>query len=254
MNYKLLVLDLDGTTVEPNGDAMPSEKVIASVKKAQKLLHVAIATGRPLPYAQKVINALGLKGLGVVNGGSEIVDMQTGKIEFAMTIDTDTLKEITKICLPFGYKLFLSSDQYGSAITSPDDIKQQTEKFFIDAINIEDSFKMLEELESINGIAAHPTKSWTSGNVVDVHITHEHATKRYGVERLIEMLGFTKEEVIAIGDDHNDVPLMMAAGTRVAMGNAPEQVKSIADFVTDTLANDGVAVAIEKYIIGGSIN
>ncbi len=45
MKYKLLILDLDGTTVEPNGDALPSQKVIDAVKNAQKKLHVAIATG-----------------------------------------------------------------------------------------------------------------------------------------------------------------------------------------------------------------
>ncbi len=54
---------------------------------------------------------------------------------------------------------------------------------------------------------------------------------------------------IAIGDDYNDVPLMMAAGFKVAMGDAPAQVKELADYVTETLKNDGVAQAINKLIL-----
>ena len=84
--------------------------------------------------------------------------------------------------------------------------------------------------------------------MVDIHVTHEHGTKRYGVERLIEMLDIHKDNVIAIGDSHNDLPLFEAAGLKIVMGNAPEEVKLIADFVTATLDEDGVAVAIEKYL------
>lgn len=247
--YKLLILDLDGTTVEPRGEALPSPKVIEKVRQAQKVIHVAVATGRPYPFAKPVLDALQLHGLGVVNGGSEIVDMESGKVEYAKKIDKNTLQDIVRLCLPFGYHMHLSSDQYGRALASPEDIKADAEKFFIGEVKTSDSPRILEELKGLEGIAAHPTKSWGEGDVVDIHITHAQATKHFGVERLIRMLGLTKEETIAIGDDYNDVPLMVAAGFRVAMGDAPEEVKAIADMVTETLQNDGVASAIDKLIL-----
>lgn len=250
MDYKLLILDLDGTTVKPGRDALPSPKVIEAVKKAQAKLHVAVATGRPLPETQPVINALKLKGLGVVNGGAEIIDMETGEVVYSKKIQIENLRELIKLCLPFGYSMYTSDDQYGFPISSAESVFNDTEKLFIEAVKAQDAIRILEELEAIQGATAHPTKSWTPGDVVDIHVTHEHATKRYGVERLIEIMNLQKEQVIAIGDDHNDVPLMMAAGTKVAMGDAPKQVKDIADYVTETLEEDGVASAIDKFIAG----
>jgi hydroxymethylpyrimidine pyrophosphatase-like HAD family hydrolase len=55
--------------------------------------------------------------------------------------------------------------------------------------------------------------------------------------------------VIAIGDGHNDMPLLEAAGLKVAMGNAPDEVKQLADYVAPSLADDGVAAAIDKFVL-----
>ena len=62
MKYKALFLDIDGTTVPVSLDAHPSARVIASVAKAQQVVHVCIATGRPLIYAKPVIRELQMKG------------------------------------------------------------------------------------------------------------------------------------------------------------------------------------------------
>jgi HAD superfamily hydrolase (TIGR01484 family) len=250
-NFKLLILDLDGTTVEPSGDALPSQKVINAVQQAQEVLHVAVATGRPYPYAKNVMEALSLKGLGVVNGGAEIVDMRSGEVIYSKKIDANLLKELVTICLPFNCNMFTDETEFSVPIASVNDIQESAGKLYIDAVESSVAIKILEELEAVEGVSAHPTKSWTKGDVVDIHVTHEHATKRYGVEWLISMLNLNKDEVMAIGDDHNDVPLMMAAGFKVAMGDAPTQVKNIADHITGDLENDGVASAIEDLILLG---
>ena len=56
---------------------------------------------------------------------------------------------------------------------------------------------------------------------------------------------------MAIGDGHNDIPLLEAAGFKVAMGNAPDEVKAVADYVAPSLQDDGVAEAIERFILKG---
>ena len=77
-------------------------------------------------------------------------------------------------------------------------------------------------------------------------MTDIEATKGKTMDYLCRLEGITCNNVIAIGDSHNDLPMLEFAGVSVAMGNAEQIVKESADFVTDTNANDGVAVAIEN--------
>jgi hydroxymethylpyrimidine pyrophosphatase-like HAD family hydrolase len=64
---------------------------------------------------------------------------------------------------------------------------------------------------------------------------------------LIRQFGIRREETIAIGDNFNDKEMIIYAGQGVAMGNAPDEIKSVADFVTDTNNRDGVARALEHF-------
>ncbi|MBR2734060.1 MAG: HAD hydrolase family protein, partial [Selenomonadaceae bacterium] len=72
-------------------------------------------------------------------------------------------------------------------------------------------------------------------------------TKASGLEELCKFLGIDIAETVAIGDGHNDVEILQAAGVGVAMGNARDDIKQLADFVTADNDHDGVAVAIEKF-------
>ncbi len=74
------------------------------------------------------------------------------------------------------------------------------------------------------------------------------ATKGNALRFLADKWGIKKEEIMACGDQDNDIEMLLAAGTKVAMGNATDALKSIADYVTDTVDNDGVPKAVEKFI------
>lgn len=251
--YKLVLLDLDGTTVASKGHALPSKRVVDTVQKAQKHVHVSLATGRPLGLAQPVIDVLKLHGPSVLNGGSELIDLTTGEVIHQELLDVEDMRELFKLIYPFGYKfgyrVYTADDQYEKQVGSAEDIKVPCAKLFIEAVDSSRLPDILSELEAVSNASAHPTTSWTDGDVVDIHVTHKHATKRYGVERLIKHMGLKRDDVLAIGDGHNDIPMMEAAGTKVAMGNAPDEVKAVADFVTASLDKDGVAIALEKFIL-----
>ena len=75
------------------------------------------------------------------------------------------------------------------------------------------------------------------------------SSKWVAINSIIEKFGISKENVIAFGDDINDLEMIKNAGTGVAMGNAEEQLKSIANYITDTNVNDGVAMFLKKYIL-----
>jgi hypothetical protein len=82
----------------------------------------------------------------------------------------------------------------------------------------------------------------------NIEIMNKGVTKGRALEKLCELFNVSRDEVIAIGDNYNDISMLEFAGTAVAMGNGEEQVKKIADLVTDTNDNDGVAKAIEKLL------
>ncbi len=74
------------------------------------------------------------------------------------------------------------------------------------------------------------------------------ATKGNALRFLANMWGIKKEEIMACGDQDNDIEMLLAAGTKVAMGNATEDLKKVADYITDSVDNDGVAKAVAKFI------
>ena len=76
----------------------------------------------------------------------------------------------------------------------------------------------------------------------------KNATKECAIEFLCSHLGISAESIIAFGDDHNDVGMLKLCGTGVAMGNAIEEVKKAADFVTLTNDEDGVAAFLENTV------
>ncbi len=73
--------------------------------------------------------------------------------------------------------------------------------------------------------------------------------KGTSLNQLIQKLGIKREEVIAMGDSYNDQAMIEFAGLGVAMGNAPDDIKEIANYVTDTNMNDGVAKVVEKFVL-----
>jgi len=85
--------------------------------------------------------------------------------------------------------------------------------------------------------------------MLNIEINAEGVCKGKGVEILGEKLGIKKEEIIAIGDNENDLTMIEYAGLGVAMGNATEEVKELADYITDTNNNSGVAKAINKFAL-----
>ena len=79
-------------------------------------------------------------------------------------------------------------------------------------------------------------------------ISNPDAKKSCAVEFLSDYYGIKKDEILTIGDQNNDIELLKSGGIAVAMGNATDELKQHADFVTDTIDNDGFVKAIEKFV------
>lgn len=97
-------------------------------------------------------------------------------------------------------------------------------------------------------IEAHAFFSWEKGKT-DIYITHKEASKRRAVKKLADLLNISLSEIICVGDGLNDVPLLNTCGFKVAMGNAADDLKKIADYIAPGVEEDGVAHIIEKFIL-----
>ncbi|MBL7764254.1 MAG: HAD family phosphatase [Chitinophagaceae bacterium] len=80
-----------------------------------------------------------------------------------------------------------------------------------------------------------------------LEVMNREASKKTGIQFLLDRFGLKREEVIAIGDNFNDKDMIEYAGMGIAMGNAPDEIKQVADYVTDTNTNDGVAKALQHF-------
>lgn len=249
VKYKLLILDLDGTAVLPGVNSLPSPKVKRAVIIAKDKLKVTIATGRAHHNAKKIIDDLGLEGPGIVNGGSEVYELKTGELMYSKKIDLKTLKKLAELSKDLKYKKSVRSQGSKMFIEHPGHIDGPKERFTIYAVERSNLDQIIEIFKDIAGVSVHHAQSWSGDHIADVHITHQEGTKQHGLRHVAALYGFEPHEVIAIGNDHNDLPLLEAAGCAVAMGDSPEHVRVLADYVTKTIDEDGVAHAIEELIL-----
>jgi hypothetical protein len=85
--------------------------------------------------------------------------------------------------------------------------------------------------------------------IASLEISAQKVDKGIGLKKLCEYLGISIDETIAVGDGYNDLEALKAAGLSIAMGNAVEEIKEIADVVVADCDHDGCAQAIEQYLI-----
>jgi len=246
--YKALMLDLDGTTIPNSRTGMPSEKVINAISKASKIIHIGIATARPLFMISEIIEKLELSAPLIIDSGAEIIDSRTRKTLHEQSIDK---KDVVYLCR-FLEKMnidFMIHDQ-GEDIqyTKSYNPKKPTAMFIIDLKN-EDADILIRNISDIPTISISKTVSWVEGKV-GILISHSLATKQHGIFEVAKILGIETHEIIGVGDGYNDFPLLMACGLKIAMGNAVPELKEIADYIAPSVEEDGVAWVIEKFVLG----
>lgn len=248
MAYKAIVFDLDGTAIPNMPNGMPSKRLIDTINVAQKSIVLCAATGRPISNALGILQALNLIHPCVISAGTQIVDPTTEKILWEANISIDDVNRVIEICKPYKYELLVGNELIGTGgpASKRRSMSSAVNVMYLMGCAMGDSELILSELDKVPGIVAAGVTSWTHEGV-DIHITHRDATKEHAVFELLKLLEVKKDEAIGVGDADNDVHLFAGVGHKIAMGNATERLKSIADELTDTVDQDGLAKAIEKY-------
>ena len=269
MKYKLLVLDVDGTLL--NDEREISKRTLAALLKVQQMgVRIVLASGRPtyglMPLA-KTLELGNYGGFVLSYNGCQIIKAQNGEILFERRINPEMLPYLEKKARKNGFAIFTYHDD--TLITdSPDNeyIKNEAllnnlkiikEDEFSTAIDFAPCMCMLvsDKEKALIGLEQHWEKRLAG--TLDAFRSEPYflevvpcgVNKANTLGALLEHLGVTREEVIAVGDGVCDVTMLQLAGMGVAMGHSQDSVKVCADYVTASNEEDGVALAVEKLIL-----
>ncbi len=243
--YKLFLVDLDGTLIDGNEKMSP--RVSRAVAKASASLHVSIATGREpdgaIPYARQ----LGLTAPQISDGGANVFDPTTGKSLWTAPLSQENVEEILAEIRGIDVALFATYP--GGTITRAEDTAgrdlTRVSLLDVDGEMADRLLAMFAKNPALNVVKVFLpyNRLWA------VDITRDGVNKGTATRWVAERLGVESDQMIAIGDSYNDLPLLEACGLRIAMSGAPEELKALAHYVAPPVEEDGVAVAIEEYIL-----
>lgn len=277
-DIKLVALDLDGTLFDNSSHI--SERNLTAIRSiTDKGIHVVISTGRPfegIPFDQ-------IKGTGInyaiTANGSGIYEISTGKCLYENAMDEELVTPILNFLLTRDIHMdaFIGGKGYtpiqcvetAQKLTVPSSIKNYiiTTRTRLDNILQfihENQLKVqkmtlnfypaadgtLIDRETVRKfLVSNPSITTVCGGYNNLEFTRADANKGVGLRKLAEILGVNLDATMAIGDTENDLAIIEAAGIGVAMGNATDAVKARADYVTTTNTKDGVAAAIEHFIL-----
>ena len=266
--YKLIALDMDGTLLRK--DKTISDRTFNALKAARdKGVKVVLATGRPVIGIKRYLSYLGLDKddeYAVTFNGSAVQTGKSGSMLFEKFITGADLLDIYKLSLEYGVHIH-AFNEIGELITPVSNKYTDVEAHInginalitdFDKINPEDKIikvMLVDEPEKLDAVSAKLPKelfnrfSILRSAPIFLEFLDPQINKGLGLSILSRELGIAREEVIAVGDAGNDIDMIKYAGLGVAMGNAFPEVKEIADYITVTNDEDGVAEVIERFIL-----
>ncbi|GAE28299.1 haloacid dehalogenase-like hydrolase [Halalkalibacter wakoensis JCM 9140] len=266
MTYKMIVLDLDDTLLRD--DHSMSERTITALMEAQQQgVKVVLASGRPTYGMNPVAEQLKLHEYGsfiLSYNGANIIDYETKEVQFSSALNPDVahrLYELSKrenvfIHTYIGDEIITETENEYTTIEGnitglPVKVApfiETVQEPVVKVLMCEDPEKLVK-VEKILKEEFAGALSIMRSKPYFLEFLEPGVTKGSSLQSLIETLGIKQEEVIAMGDSYNDEAMIRFAGLGVAMGNAPDDIKAIADHVTDTNMNDGVAKVIEEFVL-----
>ena len=267
MKYKLIAMDLDGTL--NNDQKVITKKTKEALMAAQrKGIRLALASARPSPGLFKERDILRLQdyqGVLMSYNGGRIVDAASGNVLFETSMDLQQTKQVLRKleALPVtpilddGVQFFVA-DKNGYKVDYEcrnnnmvcSEVGNLADFLTFAPIKILMSVQPEELAEVQKQIADFLPDSLTVVQTAAFYleVIPKVINKGQGIRDICSVLGIDPSEVISFGDAANDIPMLVAAGMGVAMGNASEAVKEAADMVTLSNNEDGIAAALEKLL------
>jgi Cof subfamily protein (haloacid dehalogenase superfamily) len=271
---KLIVTDLDGTFVVAGGQV--PERNLEAVKAAQAQgIKVVACSARLWALGRHIVKKCGFDDIAILSGGATIVECSTGKLLYRKGIDPERYEELLKASISFG-TMVQSWNHDFIGIYAPtmgergiNSVKNLTnpEALMHCEVRVYDTLENMVAgcRDKANQLLLYPGKEYvdavraealkvcdvevTSSSAMVVDITMPGVTKGAAARKLAEQLGIQSENIMAIGDSLSDADMLEFAGMKVAVGNAEDSLKQIAQHIVATNVDAGFAEAVYDLVL-----
>ncbi|WP_067727068.1 Cof-type HAD-IIB family hydrolase [Oceanobacillus damuensis] len=239
---KLIALDMDGTLLTGEHDITERTK-IAIEQALGKGTHVVLSTGRGFQTCYPCAEELKLQSYLITANGGQIWTMEKELLDQHL-LKTELIEKMYNLGTQVGVNMWMISTSGVFRAEAPDDFYEyEWLKFGCESTDKQKLDIMVQELSHYEELEL------TNSLPTNVEVNPKGVSKAKALHFLCDKIGITMNEVMAVGDSLNDIKMIQEAGIGVAMGNAQEAIKKVADHTTDTNNNDGVAKAIEQFAL-----
>lgn len=280
--YKMIILDLDGTLLNDYKEV--SRENVNLIKRAynEKGIISVIATGRPLEYANEISKLYGncFANYIIACNGAIIKNNETNEYIHQVSFTNEEVLNIRKIFLQENadYMMLYTDEQaiietknekelensgitIGQMKTRVENIENviKNDKDLINLLcliggNILPLENIIKKINTLGDMEPPIICNYlykTAENIYEskyIDIIKKGCSKKNAIHILADKLGIKQEEIIVMGDGGNDISMFECAGLKIAMANAQKELKEKADFITTSNNDNGVAIAIKKFI------
>lgn len=262
--YKMVAIDMDDTLLTDELTITPGT-VDAIVQAMEAGVIITLATGRMFPSALPFASQLGLNVPVITYQGAIVKNIAGDATMYERFVTPDISRRLIEIahekdlhlqvyqddilyCAQENDKIQRYAKIAGVPYTIEEDLSRLCDRAFSKLLYYDEPEvidRLADELREEFGDAAHITKS----KPYFLEVMHPEANKGRALLHLAQTLGIKQSEIIGIGDSYNDLDLISEAGLGVAMGNAPDDVKRLADYVTYSNNEEGVRHVLEKFVL-----
>lgn len=273
MAIKLVALDLDGTTI--NNDRVISRRNREAMRRAaEQGVNIVVATGRPLGALPKDVFEIEAIRYALTSNGASITDIRDNTTFYENCISPKAVHAAVDLLRQYDYVLetfvkgvayiegwyYRQVEETGSCFRDVnyilntrkpvEDIYQFMMENDRHLENINVNFENLEEKPGMHEkLLQLPEATITSSFDHNLEIGGATTSKAEALGQMGRLLGVSRDEMMAIGDSPNDIAMLLESGMPVAVGNAKPEVKEIAKYIAPTNHEDGVADAIERFVL-----